>query len=80
MKLTRVMFALIAVLVVRPFAFAQNNKTPGADKSESAAAAGANSALSHDLSGVWMPYSIHMDGIDEKARPPLTPWGQSRFE
>ena len=37
-------------------------------------------ALSHDLSGVWMPYSVHMDGIDEKLRPPLTPWGQTRFD
>ena len=36
--------------------------------------------LSHDLSGVWMPYSTHMDGIDEKLRPPLTPWGQARFD
>jgi hypothetical protein len=37
-------------------------------------------ALSHDLSGVWMPYSVHMDGIDERLRPPLTPWGQERFD
>lgn len=36
--------------------------------------------LSHDLSGVWMPYSIRMEGIDEKARPPLTPWGQAKFD
>lgn len=27
-----------------------------------------------------MPYSIHMDGIDEKTRPPLTPWGQAGFD
>ena len=27
-----------------------------------------------------MPYSVHMDGIDEKLRPPLTPWGQARFD
>ncbi len=27
-----------------------------------------------------MPYSVHMDGIDEKLRPTLTPWGQARFD
>lgn len=27
-----------------------------------------------------MPYSTHMDGIDEKLRPPLTPWGKARFD
>lgn len=81
MKLTRVVLALTSVLAIVPSAFAQNNKTPSAEKSASAGtAAGTSGALSHDLSGVWMPYSIHMDGIDEKARPPLTPWGQARFD
>jgi hypothetical protein len=80
MKLARVFLALIAVLVVKPGALAQNDKSPDPDKSATAAQRGTGAALSHDLSGVWMPYSIHMDGIDEKLRPPLTPWGQARFD
>lgn len=43
--------------------------------------------LSHDLSGVWMQYPDErvngvpiVTGIDEKTRPPLTPWGQARFD
>jgi hypothetical protein len=59
--------------------FAQGSKSTGAAQSPAAAPASVP-ALSHDLSGVWMPYSIHMDGIDEKLRPPLTPWGQARFD
>lgn len=47
---------------------------------QQAAGTPAAPALSHDLSGVWMPYSIRMEGIDEKARPPLTPWGQAKFD
>ena len=27
-----------------------------------------------------MPYSLHMDWIDEKLRPALTPWGQAKFD
>jgi hypothetical protein len=59
--------------------FAQGSNSTGAAQSSAAARANVP-ALSHDLSGVWMPYSIHMDGIDEKLRPPLTPWGQARFD
>ncbi len=55
--------------------------TPPAASSSSAAPA------SHDLSGVWMQYPDKrvngepvVTGIDESARPPLTPWGQARFD
>jgi hypothetical protein len=58
---------------------------PKAETAETLASAGTATPdgaqpLSHDLSGVWMPYSTHMEGINEKLRPPLTPWGQSRFD
>lgn len=44
------------------------------------------SPLSHDLSGVWMQYrdgdvpgTPGMNGVNEHFRPPLTPWGQEKF-
>ena len=44
-------------------------------------------AFSHDLGGVWMPFPDKREngepvisGIEEKTRPPLTPWGQARFD
>jgi hypothetical protein len=46
-----------------------------------------SSALSHDLSGVWMQYPDGpapgvpgMNAIDQRFRPPFTPWGQARFD
>jgi hypothetical protein len=74
-------FAIVwgAILAITPAMTAQANKPSGTAQSLAAAPA-AGQALSHDLSGVWMPYSVHMDGIDEKLRPPLTPWGQARFD
>jgi hypothetical protein len=64
-----------SICVLSTRASAQTKNAPGDSQPPAAAA-----PLSHDLSGVWMPYSTHMDGIDEKARPPLTPWGQARFD
>jgi hypothetical protein len=47
----------------------------------------APSTLSHDLSGVWMQYrdgdvpgTPGMNGVNEHFRPPLTPWGQAKFD
>jgi hypothetical protein len=44
-------------------------------------------APSRDLGGVWMPFPDKREngepvisGIEEKTRPPLTPWGQARFD
>src|ERR1700732_1764721 len=65
-----------------PFAFtsfAQGSHSSGTAQLPAADPASVP-ALSHDLSGIWMPYSVHMDGIDEKLRPPSTPWGQARFD
>ncbi len=69
-------FAVLGVLLtLSRVTMAQTGK-----QSEAAKTTDAAPPLSHDLSGVWMPYSTHMDGIDEKLRPPLTPWGQARFD
>jgi hypothetical protein len=47
----------------------------------------ATSAASHDLSGVWMQYPDGdvlgvpgMNAVDDRTRPPLTPWGKARFD
>jgi hypothetical protein len=47
----------------------------------------ATSALSHDLSGVWMQYPDGdvpgvpgMNAVSNRTRPPLTPWGQAKFD
>jgi len=66
-------------------ASAQNGlaATPNAPRDGSQAPA----PLSHDLSGVWMQYPSNagpgvpgMNAVDEKFRPPLTPWGQAKFD
>jgi len=77
---------LTAVLVFSPIGFAQANAQ--ADKpSETAKSQDASAALSHDLSGVWMQYrdgdvpgTPGMNGVNEHFRPPLTPWGQAKFD
>ena len=50
------------------------------------AQAAATTALSHDLSGVWMQYPDGdvpgvpgMNAVSNRTRPPLTAWGQARF-
>jgi hypothetical protein len=72
---------LIAMSVFSPISFAQGGKQAEATKSPAP-----SSTLSHDLSGVWMQYPDGptagvpgMNAIDEKLRPPFTPWGQARF-
>ncbi len=72
--------ALGAMLALTVPAHSQIRNPSAAVQTPAESAAPAPGRLSHDLSGVWMPYSTHMDGIDEKARPPLTPWGQARFD
>jgi hypothetical protein len=68
-----------ALLAFASASFAQSSNPSGTSQPAAGSPATAT-PLSHDLSGVWMPYSIHMDGIDEKLRPRLTPWGQARFD
>jgi hypothetical protein len=78
-RLVGSVFVLGALLASAPATFAQATNPSGTVQAPAASPANGK-ALSHDLSGVWMPYSVHMDGIDEKLRPPLTPWGQARFD
>jgi hypothetical protein len=73
---------LVALLFLSPILFAQTG-----EKSETGKAQAAAPALLHDLSGVWMQYprdnvpgALGMDAVNEKFRPPLTPWGQARFD
>lgn len=74
-------WSALVVLVV-PCAFAE----PG-QSSQPAQAQSASGHLSHDLSGVWMPYpesdvppGTGKNAVDQATRPPLTPWGQARLD
>jgi hypothetical protein len=55
--------------------------------SEAAKTQGTTAPLSHDLSGVWMQYpqgdvpgTPGMNTVNQRFRPPLTPWGQARLD
>ncbi len=71
-----------AALVLAPIAFAQSEKPAEPAKTQNAAA-----PLSHDLSGVWMQYpegdvpgTPGMNTVNQRFRPPLTPWGQAKLD
>jgi len=72
-----------SLLGLTPNLLAQKGMRPPAPKTTDAA-----TPLSHDLSGVWMQYPSNskipgvpgMNGVDESARPPLTEWGQAKFD
>jgi hypothetical protein len=68
-------------LALAPVTFAQAGKP-----SDTAESQEATTSLSHDLSGVWMPYpdtnvppGTGKFAIDPSTRPALTPWGQEKF-
>jgi hypothetical protein len=74
----------LALLGVVPNISAQTAK-PSSDAAKTPGAAIA--PLSHDLSGVWMQYpegdlpgTPGMNTVNERFRPPLTPWGQARLD
>ena len=87
---------LVAVLAFSPVGFAQSAqqsktnraKTNTAETEKAPATATATTEhLSRDLSGVWMQYDdgtapgfARMNGVDDRTRPPLTPWGQEKFD
>jgi len=84
-KFSRVLMSLAALLIFSANVFAQANSASGNPKPPAPPPPG--TPLSHDLSGVWMQYPDErvegvpiITGIDEKTRPPLTPWGQARFD
>jgi len=73
---------LAAIVAVTPVAFSQSKKSHEVENSDERAP-----SLAHDLSGVWMQYpdgSVPglpgMNAVDQRYRPPLTPWGQARFD
>ena len=82
MRLACTLAALGAALDSTPSTFGQTGKTSEAAKTQDAAA-----PLSHDLSGVWMQYpqgdlpgTPGMNTVNQRFRPPLTPWGQARLD
>src|SRR4029077_13019557 len=77
---------VVAVLGLSPVGFAQTGQPTESKKSPTTRTASTQS-LSHDLSGVWMQYDdgtapgfARMNGVDDRTRPPLTPWGQEKFD
>src|ERR1700680_3075380 len=69
-----------AILAFSPVVFAQASK-PSETKKSPAASSAAKHGNSHDLSGVWMQFAdgtdpafARMNGVDDRTRPPLTPW------
>lgn len=71
-----------AVIACVPGALAQTGNPVEPAKAQDSAG-----HLSHDLSGVWMPYpdtnvppGTGKNAIDQSKRPPLTTWGQARLD
>ncbi len=89
MRLSGSLGVLGAALLFSTVVLAQTNMQNGAAPATGADAAkpqDAGTGLSHDLSGVWMQYpdgdvpgTPGMNGVNEHFRPPLTPWGQAKF-
>jgi hypothetical protein len=82
MRLAASLAMLGAALALTPNIFAQTGKSSEAAKTQDAAA-----PLSHDLSGVWMQYpqgdlpgTPGMNTVNQRFRPPLTPWGQAQLD
>ena len=77
---------LVSLLAFSPMGFAQTSQ-PSETKKAPATSSSSAMGLSHDLSGVWMQYDdgtapgfARMNAVDDRARPPLTPWGQAKFD
>ena len=75
-----------AALIFSPIGFAQTDTQAGKLPKLQSLRMRAPT-LSHDLSGVWMQYrdgdvpgTPGMNGVNEHFRPPLTPWGQAKFD
>ena len=78
--------ACVAILACLPLASGQASR-PSEKKKGSATTSAPAKNPSHDLSGVWMQYDdgtapgfARMNGVDDRTRPPLTPWGQEKFD
>jgi hypothetical protein len=82
LRLACALAAAATILVFTPILSAQTGQPSGSEQ-----APGASPALSHDLSGVWMQYPDGnvpgvpgMNAVDNRTRPPLTPWGKAKFD
>jgi hypothetical protein len=82
LSLKRTVAILGAALALISNGLAQTGKPSEAAKTQDAVA-----PLSHDLSGVWMQYpqgdvpgTPGMNTVNQRSRPPLTPWGQARLD
>ncbi len=70
-----------ALLVLFGLAFSASIFAQEQKQSRTTSTPPAAGGLSHDLSGVWMQYPGGMEAaINQKLRPPLTPWGQAKFD
>jgi len=85
-RLTHSFGVLAAAIAFSPIVFAQTSQ-PSETKKPPAASSSPAKGLSHDLSGVWMQYDdgtapgfARMNAVDDRTRPPLTPWGQKMFD
>jgi hypothetical protein len=79
------LIVLLGALGFSPSALAQDDQPSGTSKVPGAVSRTVTTSA-HDLSGVWMQYAdgtepgfARMNGVDDRVRPPLTPWGQARF-
>ena len=84
-------FAGSLIVLMAGFGFsssvlAQDSQASGTNKSR-VVSSSTSSSSPHDLSGVWMQYAdgtapgfARMNGVDDRVRPPLTPWGQTKFD
>jgi hypothetical protein len=86
MHLARVLALFGAALAFSTVAMAQAD-SQAKKVTETHTAQPSGQALPHDLSGVWMQYPDGpapgvpgMNAIDQRFRPPLTPWGQAKFD
>jgi hypothetical protein len=86
LRLANALAAGGAILAFVPLLSAQTGEPAGTAEGHSTNSA-ATPALSHDLSGVWMQYPDGnvpgvpgMNAVDERTRPPLTPWGKEKFD
>jgi hypothetical protein len=90
LRLSVLLAALGTVAGCSPLLFAQASQPSGTNVTPATAPPATPAtapALAHDLSGVWMQFPDKkvdgvaiIGGIDETSRPPLTPWGQARFD
>jgi hypothetical protein len=75
-----------AILAFAPILSAQKVQASSAEQRPVGTSA-TTPTLSHDLSGVWMQYPDGnvpgvpgMNAVDNRTRPPLTPWGKEKFD